>query len=47
MYVPPEQWDETASQEAVQWERKVQMEAQKNGNQLRQNDILNNELGKM
>ena len=46
LYVPPEEWDDTVTAEALKWEQKVQMEAQRGGNQLRQNDILRNELGK-
>ena len=47
LYLPPEEWQESASLEELRWEQKVQMQAQKNGNGLKQNDILNSELGKM
>ena len=47
LYVPPEQWRETQSAAALRWEQRVQLEAQRSGNQLRQNEILGNELGKM
>jgi hypothetical protein len=46
MYVPPEKWVETRSAEEMRWEAKVRQEAQRDGNRLRQNDILSNELGK-
>ena len=46
LYVPPEEWDETGSAEEVRWEQKVRFQAQRSGNAVRQNDILNNELGK-
>ena len=46
LYVPPEKWSETRSAEELRWERKVQLQAQREGNALRQNDILSNELGK-
>ena len=47
LYLPPEQWSETRSQEELQWEQKVQFQALRSGNKLRQNDILQNELGKL
>ena len=47
LYLPPEQWSEERSKAEIQWEQMVQMQAQRSGNALRQNDILNNELGKM
>ena len=47
LYIPPEQWTEDRTRQELNWERKVQMQAQREGNQLRQNDILGDELGKM
>ena len=46
LYVAPEEWNDRKTAEALKWEQKVQMQAQKNGNGLRQNDILRDELGK-
>jgi hypothetical protein len=46
LYAPPEEWVETRTTEELNWERKVQRQAQQSGNQLRQNDILRKELGK-
>ena len=49
LYLPPEAYTRGDAKEkaALKWEQKVQMQAIKEGNQLRQNDILANELGKM
>jgi Ca2+-binding EF-hand superfamily protein len=47
LYLPPEQWSETRSQAELQWEQKVQFQALRSGNKLRQNDILQNELDKL
>ena len=46
LYVSPEQWVDTKTAKELQWQQLVQMQAQRGGNQLRQNDILSNELGK-
>ena len=46
LYLPPEQWREEQSQKEIEWEQRVQMQARRSGNALRQNDILRNELGK-
>ena len=45
LYVPPEGWKDTKTAEEIKWQEKVRMQAQKNGNQLRQNEILNREIG--
>ena len=45
-YVPPEQWSESNTEAELRWEAKVQREAQRNGNSVRQNEILRDELGK-
>lgn len=47
LYVPPEQWTEERSKAELKWEQMVQMQAQRSGNRVRQNDILQNEFGKM
>ena len=36
----------TLNQAELAWEQKVRMQALKSGNQLRQNDLLQNEMGK-
>ena len=46
LYAPPERWTETRSAAEPRWEQMVKMQAQRSGNQLRQNDILGNELNK-
>ena len=46
LYVPPEKWVDRKSDKDSRWERKVQYEAQRDGNKQRQNDILGDELGK-
>ena len=46
LYVPPEEWVDTESAKKLQWEQKVQMQARREGNGMRQNDILRDELGK-
>ena len=45
-YVPPEQWQENATAEEIRWEQRVQADAQRGGDRVRQNDIIGNELGK-
>ena len=45
-YIPPEEWNETATVEAVRWEAQVQRDAQRDGSGTRQNEILRDELGK-
>jgi hypothetical protein len=45
LYVPPERWSETRSADELRWEQKVQAEARRGGNQLRQNELLQQELG--
>ena len=47
LYVPPEAWTDKRSQAELLWEQKVQMQAQRGGNKSRQNEILQNELGKL
>ena len=47
LYLPPEQWTEERSKAELKWEQMVQMQAQRSGNALKQNDILRDELGKM
>ena len=47
-YIPPEEMESNDEQiqRELRWEAKVQRESQKGGNQLRQNDILRDEVGK-
>lgn len=40
------QWTETRSADELRWEQQVQLEARRGGNQLKQNDILQNEIGR-
>ena len=47
LYLPPENWIDTKTAAELRWEQKVKMQAQRSGNAMRQNDILNNELGKL
>ena len=47
LYVPPEQWSEDETAKEVAWERKVQWQAQREGNALKQNDILQDQLGQL
>ena len=42
----PQHGSDEQIQRELRWEAKVQRESQKGGNQLRQNDILRDELGK-
>ena len=46
LYVPPEAWTDTRTQAERMWEQKVQFQAQRGGNKVRQNEILADELGK-
>lgn len=45
LYTPPETWIDTKTDEAIRWQNKVQGDARRYGNQLKQNDILNDQLG--
>lgn len=45
-YVPPEEWEEHATEEEIRRERRVVWDAQREGNRLRQNGILRDEMGK-
>ena len=46
-YVPPELWqDNNTTSAELKWQERVQFDAQRQGNRLRQNDVLRNELGK-
>ena len=46
-YVPPEEWAENNKlDKELQWYQRVQWEAQRNGNQVRQNEILQREIGR-
>lgn len=45
MYVPPEQWEDTQTAQHIAWQRRVIFQAQREGNQMRQNDILRDQLG--
>ena len=47
LYIPPELWEETETAAELRWEQMVQLQAQRNGNQFRQNSILQDELGKL
>jgi len=47
LYVPPELWKDDRTAAELLWEQRVQHQAQRYGNQLRQNDILNDQLGGM
>eukprot|EP00746_Dinoflagellata_sp_MGD_P079064 gnl/MRDRNA2_/MRDRNA2_315882_c0_seq1.p1 gnl/MRDRNA2_/MRDRNA2_315882_c0~~gnl/MRDRNA2_/MRDRNA2_315882_c0_seq1.p1 ORF type:complete len:225 (+),score=43.49 gnl/MRDRNA2_/MRDRNA2_315882_c0_seq1:128-802(+) len=46
LYVPPELWEDDRTASEVQWDLRMQYEAQRSGNALRQNDILSDELRK-
>ena len=43
---PPETWTDTESADALKFDMRVQADARRGGNPLRQNDILGTELGK-
>ena len=47
LYVPPELWKDDRTAAELLWEQRVQHQAQRYGNQLRQNEILNDQLGGM
>ena len=46
LYLPPEKWTDTKTAAYMRWQARVQGDARRNGNQLRQNEILGRELGK-
>jgi len=43
-YVPPEEWEDNATEEEIKYERRVQFEAMKGGNGAKQNEILQREI---
>ncbi len=44
-YVPPELWDDNTTAAELKWERRVQFDAQRGGNGVRQNEILQKAIG--